>query len=56
MRRRERFTLLSTAALPEAGRDVKLDINQQGNFLRVFVDGPFRHSGEMNDREDRYHG
>src|SRR4029079_5880689 len=32
----------STAAIAEAKRDVKLDMSQQGNFVRLYVDGPFR--------------
>jgi hypothetical protein len=42
----------SNEALEEAKRDVKLDISQQGNFVRIYVDGPFR----SHDRGDRFYG
>lgn len=47
----------SNEAVAEAKRDVKLDISQQGNFVRLYVDGPFRtHDGGSNYRGDRYYG
>jgi hypothetical protein len=46
----------STAALAEAKRDVKLDMSQQGNFVRLYVDGPFRNSNGTNYRGDDYDG
>src|SRR5438270_13381057 len=32
----------SKEAVAEAKRDVKLDMSQQGNFVRLYEDGPFR--------------
>ena len=32
----------STEAMAEAKRDVKMDMSQQGNFVRCYEDGPFR--------------
>src|SRR4051794_12101833 len=32
----------SNEAAQEAKRDVKLDLSQQGNFVRLYEDGPFR--------------
>jgi len=46
----------SNEAIAEAKRDVKLDISQQGNFLRLYVDGPFRSSNGTNYRGDDYYG
>lgn len=46
----------STAAMAEAKRDVKLDISQQGNFVRLYVDGPFRSGNGINYRGDDYYG
>ena len=46
----------SNEALAEAKRDVKLDMSQQGNFARLYVDGPFRTSNGMNYRGDDYYG
>jgi hypothetical protein len=46
----------SQAALDEAKRDVKLDISQQGNFVRLYVDGPFRNGNGINYRGDDYYG
>jgi hypothetical protein len=42
----------SSEALAEAQRDVKLDMSQQGGFVRLYEDGPFRSHG----RDDRYYG
>jgi len=47
----KRIRAESKEALEEAKRDVNLDQNQQGNFVRLYVDGPFR----MNNRGDRYY-
>jgi hypothetical protein len=44
----------SQEALADARRDVKLDMSQQGNFVRLYEDGPFRHHG-CDDRHCRYH-
>jgi len=46
----------SNEALAEARRDVKLDISQQGNFVRLYVDGPFRSNNGTNYRGDDYYG
>src|SRR5437763_15654572 len=48
----------STEAMTEAKRDVKLDMSQQGNFVRLYVDGPFRNSNGngVNYRGDDYYG
>ena len=46
----------SSAAIEEAKRDVKLDMSQQGNFVRLYVDGPFRGSNGTNYRGDDYYG
>ena len=44
------------AAMAEAKRDVKLDVTQQGNFVRLYVDGPFRNENGINYRGDDYYG
>ena len=46
----------SNEAMAEAKRDVKLDMSQQGNFVRLYVDGPFRTNNGMNYRGDDYYG
>jgi len=46
----------SNEAMAEAKRDVKLDMSQQGNFVRLYVDGPFRSHDGNNYRGDRYYG
>lgn len=46
----------SPEALQEAKRDVKLDMSQQGNFVRLYVDGPFRSGNGTNYRGDEYYG
>jgi hypothetical protein len=47
----------SPEALQEAKRDVKLDMSQQGNYVRLYEDGPFRSSnGGTNYRGDDYYG
>ena len=46
----------SNSALQEAKRDVKLDISQQGNYVRLYVDGPFRSGNGVNYRGDDYYG
>ncbi len=48
----------SSAAAAEAKRDAKLDMSQQGNFVRVYVDGPFRNrdGNGTNYRGDDYYG
>jgi hypothetical protein len=46
----------STEAMAEAKRDVKMDLSQQGNFVRCYADGPFRTSDGTHDRGERYYG
>jgi hypothetical protein len=48
----------SNEAIQDAKRDVKLDLSQQGNFARVYVDGPFRNrdGNGVNYRGDSYYG
>lgn len=46
----------SKEAMEEAKRDVKLDTSQQGNFVRLYVDGPFRSHDGHHDRGSRYYG
>jgi hypothetical protein len=43
----------SNAAVQEAKRDVKLDISQLGNSVRLYEDGPFRNG---NNRGEEYYG
>jgi hypothetical protein len=42
----------SSEAMAEAKRDIKLDMSQQGNFVRLYEDGPFR----TNHRGDSHYG
>jgi hypothetical protein len=46
----------SNEAMTEAKRDVKLDMSQQGTYVRLYVDGPFRNTGGVNYRGDDYYG
>jgi hypothetical protein len=46
----------SNEAMAEGKRDVKLDMSQQGNFVRLYVDGPFRSGNGVNYRGDGYYG
>jgi hypothetical protein len=46
----------SNEAMAEAKRDVKLDMSQQGNYVRLYVDGPFRDRNGVNYRGDNYYG
>ncbi|HWC95519.1 MAG TPA: hypothetical protein VG456_02185 [Candidatus Sulfopaludibacter sp.] len=47
----------SAEAVQEAKRDIKLDMSQQGSFVRLYVDGPFRGSnGNTNYRGEQYYG
>jgi hypothetical protein len=46
----------SNEAMAEGKRDVKLDMSQQGNFARLYVDGPFRSGNGVNYRGDDYYG
>jgi len=46
----------SNEAMAEAKRDVKLDMSQQGNFVRLYVDGPFRNNNGTSYRGDDYYG
>ena len=52
----KRIGAYSNEALAEAKRDVKLDMSTQGNFLRLYVDGPFRSGNGVNYRGDEYYG
>ena len=47
---------ISNEAMAEAKRDVKMDMSQQGNFVRLYEDGPFRGSGGTNYRGESYYG
>ena len=46
----------SNEAVAAAKREVKLDLAQQGNSVRLYVDGPFRSSNGTNYRGDNYYG
>jgi hypothetical protein len=46
----------STEAMAEGKRDVKMDLSQQGNFVRAYEDGPFRTGNGTNYRGDNYYG
>jgi len=46
----------SSEAMAEAKRDVKMDMSQQGNFVRCYADGPFRTASGTNYRGDRDYG
>jgi hypothetical protein len=46
----------SPSAVTEAKRDVKLDISQQGNYVRLYEDGPWRTSHGDNYRGEDYYG
>jgi hypothetical protein len=46
----------SNEALVEGKRDVKPDMSQQGNFVRLYTDGPFRNNNGTNYRGDDYYG
>jgi hypothetical protein len=47
----------SNEAVAEAKRDIKVDMSQQGNFVRLYEDGPFRTPNDgLNYRGDRYYG
>ena len=46
----------SNEGIQEAKRDVKLDMSQLGNFVRLYVDGPFRSNNGVNYRGDDYYG
>ena len=46
----------SREAVAEAQRDVKMDMSQQGNFVRLYEDGPFRNNNGTNYRGDNYYG
>ena len=45
----------SNEAMAEAKRDVKMDMSQQGNFVRLYEDGPFRTANGTNYRGDNYY-
>jgi len=45
----------SNEALAEGKRDVKLDMSQQGNFVRLYADGPFRSDHYRGDDYYGYH-
>jgi hypothetical protein len=46
----------SSEAMAEAKRDVKMDMSQQGSFVRLYEDGPFRTSNGTNYRGESYYG
>ena len=46
----------SSEAMAEAKRDVKMDMSQQGNFVRLYEDGPFRSANGTNYRGESYYG
>jgi len=46
----------STEAMAEAKRDIKMDMSQQGNFVRLYEDGPFRTANGTNFRGESYYG
>ena len=47
----------SSEAVQEAKRDIKLDLSQQGYFVRLYEDGPFRTANDgINYRGDSYYG
>lgn len=46
----------SAEAMTEAKRDIKMDMTQQGNFVRLYEDGPFRNNNGTNYRGDNYYG
>jgi hypothetical protein len=46
----------SSEAMAEAKRDVKMDMSQQGNFVRLYEDGPFRTANGTNYRGESYYG
>jgi hypothetical protein len=46
----------SNEAMTEAKRDVKMDMSQQGNFVRLYEDGPFRTTNGTNYRGESYYG
>ncbi len=46
----------SNEAMAEAKRDIKMDMSQQGNFVRLYEDGPFRSSNGTNYRGESYYG
>ncbi len=46
----------SASALEDSRREVKLDISQQGNYVRIYEDGPWRSSNGNNYRGEDYYG
>ncbi len=46
----------SAEAVQQAKRDVKLDMSQQGSYVRLYEDGPFRSSNGTNYRGEDYYG
>ena len=46
----------SSEAMAEAKRDIKMDMSQQGNFVRLYEDGPFRTANGTNYRGESYYG
>lgn len=43
------------ADLQLAGREVKLDVTQKDNCVRLYVDGPFREKGDRGPASDRHY-
>jgi len=46
----------SSEAMAEAKRDIKMDMSQQGSFVRLYEDGPFRTNNGTNYRGENYYG
>jgi hypothetical protein len=46
----------SKSALSDAKQEVKLDMDQRGNAVRLYEDGPFRSNNGTNYRGDHYYG
>ena len=52
----KRIYAVSSGAMADAKRDVKLDISQQGGMVRVYEDGPFRDHNGNHHRSDHDYG
>jgi len=52
----KRIQAESDSAMAEAKKDVKLELDQQGNRVRVYVNGPWRTKDGVNYRGDDYYG
>jgi hypothetical protein len=49
----ERYRGDTQDQVAEARREVRLDMTQEGNTVKLYVDGPFRCKGNCGDRGDR---